>query len=635
MATEKVMINNQLCILHKILGEGFEAVVLLEDQNQLAVKLWKTNVPNFDIMMNVRKKKMEALVKMQMPDWLFGPVALAYDETGRTLRGMAMRLMPNTGIELEELISRNLQRAKKLTVSKLLQFGINLHSQINHCHTKMNFILGDFNSKNAQIIPGLTGIICDVDAGQVGNIPCVTGTFDFLSPRILELQNSLQQGNILFQPADDVWSLLIHIIRSTLRVHPFHQGNHAVDSVVERVLDGIGILGTDGSCVDVPKKARPLATFSDRLLNHFYRLLIENKSAEDFDINLLHEELKGITTCSDCGEEYHDSRNQCPHCKEVKVMPAKPIPTMVFKAMRILLEGIPIHHVRAHKGKIFVVAGDQLEMHQFDGLDQKRNSLDNIDSSNVDVKVGSAGVVIVSNEEIPSVKIFKLNGSMSADSVTSRYMRHSQFGVGNNVWLLGKRKINKSHDFHGTTIFKPTLPATDGNTWYQVETDNGGNDVLVGFHHLLDSHQWFVYSNNKKYEAKMTALDSGKEFMDAARIYVAKNILVIRRIQTMTGQVFRLDVISQQGELLLNTELLDGNVIDRVTGRAFNDTKGYVVLHPSDKGIIWHNLETGETKILSGSEDYVTDDDDLIKVTTTQIAVVKYDSVILLDASSK
>lgn len=642
MADYRVYIGSERRTLSQLLGEGFEAVVLLDSKSGRAVKLYTKKIPGYDRIMAIRERKISRLLSKNLPDWIYGPKDIVYDDRGKFV-GMTMDKMPDEAVSLEELVSRKLQRRLGFNAKTMLEFFIRVFGQLRVLNQEHGIVVGDVNSKNLEWWRKLSlALFCDVDSYQIDSQePCLTGTKEYLPPRLYNEQ--VFEGKTLFTPQDDEWSLAVHCFEKSLLIHPFHRGGHAIESMPDRVLAGISVF--DRSAVQYPGIARPLETFSDRLLHVFYTMFVSQKRTDGvFNVKYLEDEVGKMMLCNDCSEYYHSSRIKCPTCHPIHFVPVSQAPiTLVFRISELMKNlGVVLSVGTTGDGFWYVTAkhkiNGRITVHELDltknSSAKERATIPITHYDGMEVRVGRSVVVVEPTGNNSTVTLFDpKTGMFRSKSVTGSYLKKVVMASVSTAWVLAKEKIYQEHTRLGQVFFEEVIPATS-NTWFDVARDNAGEDVLVGFHHILQTHQWFVHHRGKTYGADITRLDASSEVQMDASVYVSDSILVIRRtvksVKSIGETRFHIDVLSLDGKLVLHQELTNKDFLNRTTGRAYHN---FVAFHPTDEGLVRHDLRTGETKVYPETVGLVNSDDDLIRVDNWKMLAYSEKRVVFLDAS--
>jgi hypothetical protein len=287
--SREVSIEGKTHTLFDVLGEGGEAVVYTLDTDRVA----KIHHQAFD------ERKIEALMKAQLPSCLVRPQALVFANSGKAIGYVMER------IEGEPLaaFTRREARARGFSSNDAVALIEKIAQDLDAIH-QCGIIVSDLNDMNVLVCGSETRWI-DVDSYAFAGFPASAFSERYLDPRLMNAHGGIARAQ---DPASDVYALCALAIELLFFMGPY-AGVHAPQAggkpltPIQRMIARCSIFSSE---VKLPRAAPPLSIVSEAVREGL-REIIEGTRREWSPLSLR------FVRCAGCGEEHAVA--SCPWCR--------------------------------------------------------------------------------------------------------------------------------------------------------------------------------------------------------------------------------------------------------------------------------------------------------------------------------
>jgi len=255
--------------------------------------------------------KLPALMEFapKLPQGLVTPVEIAYDPTGKTVRGPVYPFVDNAEVllrfgEPDYCDHQGITPELKIAILQhLLRTVIEAHG--------VRFYFGDFNDLNVLVQAAKRiAFIIDADSSQFGKYLCRVYTDRFVDPRLCNSEL------VLVKPHDELsdwYAFRVMLMQTLFCVGPFDalpkDRKQRRMSLKQRILQGIATF--NDKLVRYPMHAVPFDRFPDELLHDLSRAFTTSERTV-FQEKLLMD--LRWTVCPQCGEGH--GKTKCPSCQK-------------------------------------------------------------------------------------------------------------------------------------------------------------------------------------------------------------------------------------------------------------------------------------------------------------------------------
>ena len=144
-------------------------------------------------------------------------------------------------------------------------------------------------------------------------------------------------------------------------------------------------------------------------------------------------------------------------------------------------------------------------------------------------------------------------------------------------------------------------------------------EVVFGAQRVFGDLMWFIDvgdTNGRSYshfEVGLAELDDQESIIDASVRFGAKTVLVLRHTRQRGTNYIRIDLVNiKDGQVISSqkSKVSEVPLFDNIHGKAFTDSH---ILHATEDGIVMQDLNSGNTLVLPGTENYVSGGEQLMR----------------------
>lgn len=629
-----VIIGNQRYGLDKkdVIGEGGEAIIF--NLGKGALKLYRNSDKH-------REEKLEAFFKanFNLPKNVLYPLELAHDGQGRIV-GFLMNKLKAGCDPMAVLGNKNFCIRNEITTKKVIGLFCEMHQSLLDIH-KTGIVVGDLNDRNEVLDPTHSRVAwIDVDSWQWGLYPCMVGTEAYLSPDLYGIDLS-QAPN--FKQEHDWYSFVVLLFRSLLHIHPFRAGIHPqFKSLMARAAKGITVLDAD---IRYPVIGLPPDILSDELTDVLIKYL-KRQIKDPFPFQQLGKFLDILVECPSCGLWYAGIRKNCPGCQ---------VKNIIDMRLRQILAGCECETFITTPGKIiffqiidttiYCLADEAGVTYLYKKSKGHNVVKKEMFKTRLGARFGLFGqnLVVCTNpiDEEPELFVFDITGpkpkpilktltkSMAGGkavfSCSARYLYH----------LVGSRIMRA--EIFGTSnqlLEREIIQSLEGQTWFTVSSNPLGPELLVGFYRLFGDLKWFLVKSESeiscsRFEVKLPELTARESLIDLSIKFSDNSVLIIRKTRRSGVDYVHIDVVDGQDGQITYSQMAKIGELERyenIHGKAFK--KG-IVIHPTDKGVVYEKVMQQQFESLTDSDQFVTGSDSL-HIYGDDVLIVTNDRVLLI-----
>lgn len=268
-------------------------------------KIIKTFKPHIDI--SAKERKVNALMKITLPDAVTRPIDTVLDMRGRFIGYCMERAV---GDEFKRFSNRKFVTANSITTKDILSMLVKVKTVLAEIH-KQNIYIGDLNDQNILFDTAGNIYLIDCDSWTVGGDKCTVAMDMFKDPK-------LQADN--FNTNTDNYAFMVLAWKSLTRVHPFGGTVEPDMPILNRIAKGISVIGRDN--VKLPRTTKEWKGFSPGLVSEF-------KSVFEAGVRTLsgnmEDMLVSLAQCKKDKEYYYSKFSSCPYCNSNAQVNKKPI----------------------------------------------------------------------------------------------------------------------------------------------------------------------------------------------------------------------------------------------------------------------------------------------------------------------
>lgn len=268
-------------------------------------KIIKTFKPHIDI--TTKERKVNALMKITLPDAVIKPIDTVLDMRGRFI-GYCMEKA--VGDEFKRLSNRKFVTANSISTKDILSMLVKVKAVLAEIH-KQNIYVGDLNDQNILFGAANNIYLIDCDSWTVGGDKCTVAMDMFKDPK-------LQADN--FNSDTDNYAFMVLAWKSLTRVHPFGGTIEPDMPILERIAKGISVIGRDN--VKLPRTTKEWKGFSPDLVSEFKAVL--EGGVRTLSDNM-EDMLANLSFCKKDKEYYYSKFSSCPYCDSNAQVNKKPI----------------------------------------------------------------------------------------------------------------------------------------------------------------------------------------------------------------------------------------------------------------------------------------------------------------------
>lgn len=292
------------------LTEGGEGAIY--EHNGMIIKVFKSHID-----LSAKERKVNALMKLTLPDAVITPIETVLDNKNRFI-GYAMEKV--TGEEFKRLSNRKFVTANNIDTKFVLSLLVKVKTVLQEIH-KQNIYIGDLNDKN--ILFDLSGNIyfIDCDSWSVGNDKCTVAMDLFKDSKLKSDEFNADTDNYAFSIL--AWKCLT-------RVHPFGGTMNPDIPIMERMSKGISIIDRNG--IKLLKTTKSWKGLSPDLISEFKSVFEKglrtlSDSMEDM--------LNNLSYCQKDNEYYYSKFSSCPYCDSSAKVKQKPISQGIVGGLKL------------------------------------------------------------------------------------------------------------------------------------------------------------------------------------------------------------------------------------------------------------------------------------------------------------
>jgi hypothetical protein len=580
------------------LGSGGQAVVV--QQGGKALKIWHKS----DLEM---QRKVEYLLSnsFHLPDEVVLPEFAVRDSPGGQMIGFGMSLLPANFRELAVLFNKNLRRRNNIQTPEVLKVFLDGCGVLGRIH-KENLVVSDMSGRNVSFVlkPQIKTYWYDVDSYSFANFKCPVWTEYFVDPLILA---RAQAGRTFeFSRETDWYGFCVSLFWALLFSHPY-QGTHKNwHELSEKALNGAWLFDKK---IQAPMMAYHPEVLSDELLSFFEEVFTKLKRG-NIPTALLKGYADGLVQCSSCDVWYDKARLSCPECR-VK----SPTPVYKLRLSSLIETDGQLVFTRFQEGRVTTIArertGLKVCVRERDG-GVRKSSLPVAPDVRLDVM--KDGLVLVNEPGSTKVEIWDVSADKAKliETTTSTVFtgnRRSVFrGGGQGLLRLAGKQLLRGKLVNGRLVEKPLpLLSSLNQTWFWADPLG---DTVVGLFQIFADKQFWLISNNQRFELDVSSLKSGESLLDISVKFSSQSILVRRLTRRRGKDYFRTDWFNLTGVLLESRcELVRKHSGSMIHGCAYDHG---VLWIPSDEGILKEEVKSGKVEKVLNTKGVVSSGDGLV-----------------------
>lgn len=267
-------------------------------------KIIKTFKPHIDIA--AKERKVNALMKIPLPDAVIKPIDTVFDMRGRFI-GYCMEKAE--GDEFKRLSNRKFVTANNITTKDILSMLVKVKAVLEEIH-KQNIYVGDLNDQNILFDTVGNIYLIDCDSWTVGGDKCTVAMDLFKDPK-------LQADN--FNADTDNYAFMVLAWKSLTRVHPFGGTIEPDIPILNRIAKGISVIGRQN--VKLPRTTKEWKGFSPDLVSEFKSVF--ESGLRTLSCNM-EDMLANLALCKKDKEYYYSKFSSCPYCDSSAQVNKKP-----------------------------------------------------------------------------------------------------------------------------------------------------------------------------------------------------------------------------------------------------------------------------------------------------------------------
>jgi hypothetical protein len=601
------------------LGGGSEGVVsIFPDDPDFCVKLYyepDLNEPGSLKLASYRSNKAQAITKMApglgLPARFKLPIKPAYRDS-RTVGGFLMGRVASEFVKIMQLLKMQYRVDNDINLSKICMLFANIFDDAALAHSK-GLVFRDVNTGFILVSPTMDRQYVDTDSYSYPGFPSLATTELFCHP---DLYGDLTSGGklTLAKPKHDRFSLTVMFVLMALHgAHPFRMGTHSkFFSLRERATNGVTILDDD---VDYPVILPPRESLSDDLLHNIVKIL-KRQADEILDTDGLRVFANELTTCPDCGLQYHNSRKACPKCQAPSVYQVvKKVIMKLFKTNGTIL------FVQVVKDALHVACrvNNELQIVIIDEKNQKMIRTGMAAARGARYRFFDDYLVICPNvyadTPVP-LEVYKIEDNKIA------HVTNTNTGALENSSALVETSAGFLYRMAGNTLLcgrvfgkvmsevAVTTDISRNQTWFTVDRQSGTDQqVVFGYDRSLRDIKWFLAVGNSEgenfhYYVIDLPLRKG-ESQDEFAVYFNKTSVLLVRKTTYRGvENIHYSVIDHNGNVSLVQPLTEGDVgfeyWREIGGKLYQSSS---VVHISGKGLMKQDLNRNTYTVVDGTEE--------------------------------
>ena len=294
-----IKVNKQS--LPKELAEGGEGFIY--ELNGVIIKIYKDHVKKEE-----KRKKIELLMKKQLPPTVVKPLDIVVDEKGNFI-GYSMEKVE--GEEFKKLSNKKYIKLHSITAKDLVEMLIQIKDTLQLLHAQ-NIVIGDFNDSN--LIMQRDGRIrfIDCDSWKIEQHSCNVCMETFKDPLLSRNH---------FTKETDYYAFSIMVFKTLTRLHPFGGVTKPEMDILERMEKRQSVI--DHPSVIIPKTVQKWSFLPPTFIQKLKTIYEQNQR---FLLNKELEEIKhSLTYCKDHKDYYYNKYNECPICKKDAQVIEKPV----------------------------------------------------------------------------------------------------------------------------------------------------------------------------------------------------------------------------------------------------------------------------------------------------------------------
>lgn len=620
------------------LGTGGEATVVKLDvpgEGLCAGKFWHQATPQ-------RVAKLEDFFGMglRLPTTVIAPRHKIEDGRGQVL-GFTMPLLPPHSVPIAQMANVDFCRRQHITNRDVVNFILNAYGTLKALHAD-GVVVGDLNDLNEllDMIRRVVVLWLDVDSMQVGRWPCLVATERYLDPQLYGVDLGARPA---FRPGNDIYSLCVLLFRSLLKVHPFGGVHRKVRRLPQRAQQGILVYDAG---VRAPKEARSFDFLTDELLEALQQVFVGGK--RNFPLTTLEQFAQELVECPRCKVWYPRQRAQCPGCQ-----------VRIIVAARLLMEikGVIRRDYLITRGQIlffkqmgprsYCVAeeGGKAALYIKESAPEAPSRRELGPSQpGIRYEVFDDCLIVAGLHGEKSLSIFDLEtGEAVAETTTEAFggqrsvfacSTERLYRIANQLLMRGG--ISSAVTIRKLFVEEVATQVLNEQTWCAASSHTGG-EFLLGFIRVFKDFYFWALVEGERFEVDIPPLELGERMVDIRAVFVPSREGVVLLRQTRKGGVeyAHVTVIGSDGEIIKSrtVKVDEDKQYQRLKGKVcvYSGTRqAFLLLHPTDGGLLQENAATGDAKQFSATEPFVSANDRL-HLLGKGILVEKRDRVLYLE----
>ncbi len=546
----------------------------------------------------------------RFPANILSPCALAKNKQGQVV-GFQMPLMAEDARPIKQLSRPGYWQKAGINARDVCTLFSQIHEILTRLH-QTNTVVGDLNDHNIFFSGSdnqgwWQSFWIDVDSYQFGRFPCPVALQSLLDPTLYSVKDFSQKP--VFSAESDWYAYFVMLIKSLLQVHPFGGTHHEKQSLASRATAGITILN---SAVTYPKRARPIETLSDQLLDQLERVF-EQGQRHPFPLAILENYAATLHTCSDCGLSYPQTRPGCPSCRhQTPVLKPTKITGQLEPVELLKADGYLVYTTVLPSGRIISIvrSNDDYSLLQIEPAGQT-NHLP-LFTGQVHYRFGFFGrqYLVVNAAGTNQLLILDVSRSQPQQVTmmpTAVFRGQAVFATTPDYLIrVVQGTVMKGAIRDGALIEEVAATARREQTWLWASPLN---NAAAGYYRFFDTFTLFMLNETGAYyEIEQPVIQSGESLLEIEALFGQTTTAFLLKINRLGNQVLRTILVDVKGQIIKMTENRATSAVyyESIQGKALSST---TLLHPTDAGILKENGRTKTT--LTDTADLVSNGDTL------------------------